>query len=84
MTSARRGTAAADHPNLFTINWPEMLCVASLVCLTNQRTPVFGDLLFSYLTFKYNMPLDFFFSPCVMSHLAESLFLSLSGSKFQE
>lgn len=39
-------------------NWPEMLCVAGLLCLTNQRTAVFGDLPFSYLNLKYNMPFD--------------------------
>lgn len=40
-------------------NQPEMLCMASLVCLTNQRTAVFGDLPFTYLNPKYNMPCDF-------------------------
>lgn len=39
-------------------NWPEMLRVAGLLCLTNQRTAVFGDLPFSYLNLKYNMPFD--------------------------
>lgn len=44
-----------------------MLRVASLVCLTNQRTAVFGDLPFSYLNHKYNMAFGFPPSPpCVM------------------
>lgn len=39
-------------------NWPEMWCVASPVCLTNQRTTALGDLPFTYLNLKYNMPFD--------------------------
>lgn len=53
-------------------NRPEMLRVASLVCLTNQRA-VSRDLLFTYLNLKYT-PCD---SPPTHIPAATSLFLSV-------
>lgn len=50
---------SCSPPEFIYNSWsrPEMLRVASLVCLTNQRTAVIGDL--PFLNHKYNMPFDF-------------------------